>query len=76
MMKDEQTEALKRFNDEQAKIVAEYVQKSNIAELEKLKAEILEENRFIWYSVDIKDCIDKHISKLQGEINNDNRNSK
>lgn len=39
-MKDERTEALKQFNDTQSKIVAEYVRKSNIAELEKVKANI------------------------------------
>lgn len=39
-MKDEQIEALKRFNDEQAKIVAEYVQTFVIAEFEAVKAEI------------------------------------
>ena len=39
-MKDERTEALKQFNDTQSKIVAEYVRKSNIAELEKVKENI------------------------------------
>lgn len=39
-MKDERTEALKQFNDTQSKIVAEYVRKSNIAELEKVKTNI------------------------------------
>ena len=38
-----------------------------IEELEKVKKEILEENRCMWYSVDIKECIDKHISELKGE---------
>ena len=36
-------------------------------ELEKVKKEILKENRFIWYPVDIQDCIDNHISESKGE---------
>lgn len=82
-MKDEQTEALKRFNDEQAKIVAEYVQKSVIEELEKIKTEIIKYHQ-IDCNLNCDNCkyigcieaedavadikiIDKHISEIKGD---------
>lgn len=65
-MKDEQTEALKRFNDEQAKIVAEYVQKSNIAELERLKKEI-EKIPYYQLRFEVPRRINRRISELKGE---------
>lgn len=69
-MTDEQTEALKRFNDEQAKIVAEYVKKSVIEELKKIKNEIRnKEDGYGKYPV-CDNCIkiiDKHIKELKGK---------
>lgn len=38
-------------------------------EIEKIKEKILEENRCMWYSIDIKDCIDKYVAELKGENN-------
>lgn len=73
-MTDEQTEALKGFNDEQAKIVAEYVQTSLIEELKNIKefTEILKDNSKCKgcdkqpYDVFISLC-DKRIAELKGE---------
>lgn len=72
-MKDEQTEALKQFNDEQAKIVAEYVHKSNIAKLEKIRQEIYDieepdhdfEGFYYCYEKVFK-IIDKELATLKG----------
>ena len=69
-MKDEQTEALKRFNDTQAEMVAEYVKKSNIAELEKTKEEMWKtEPNGVSFELknNISELIGEHIAELKGE---------
>ena len=66
-MKDEQTEALKQFNDMQAKIVAEYVKKSTISKLEKVKAELSELLESSVWQYDVRKIIDNNIAETKGE---------
>lgn len=75
-MTDEQTEALKRFNDEQAKIVAEYVKKSNISEIETLKSttqELKENSKYDKRPFDLfLSLLDSRIADLKGKTNDRN----
>lgn len=74
-IKDEQTEALRRYNEQQAIIVAEYVKKSIILELNEISDLIwcssrinYSTDRFIYYD-EVAEIINNRIKELKGDGN-------